>query len=142
MSKAATPNLARTSTAKPDGPLPMVAGFCLRLGTSRPASALFAIETMEVTVRKLIFASVLAFATTAAVTSPTQAQFLFSPFGGYYGGFGSFGRPLYRPYYYDDPYYAVPYRPFYRYHHRHYYRYYHRHYHHRHHRHHRHHYRY
>lgn len=113
-------------------------------------------EPMEVTVRKLILASVLAFATTAAVTSPTQAQFLFSPFGGYYGGYGDFPLP-YRHYYsrdyygdpYYDPYYA-PYRPYYRYHHRYYHRYYYPHryhyrhhyyYHHRHyHHHHRHHY--
>ncbi len=110
-------------------------------GTSRPAFALFTIEPMEVTVRKLILASVLAIAGTAVVVEPTQAQFLFSPFGGYngdfFGGFGGFPPP-YRHYYnrdyYGDQYYAEQYRPYYRYHHRHYYRHYrhHRHHHHRH----------
>lgn len=90
----------------------------IRRGTIRPAFALFTIEPMEVTVRKLILASVLAFATTAAVISPTQAQFLFSPFGGYYGGFGGFPFPYrYSDDYYGGPYYE-PYRPYYRYHHR------------------------
>ena len=60
--------------------------------------------------RKLILASVLAFATTAAVTSPSQAQFLFSPFGGYYGGFGGFPFPYrYSDDYYGDPYYRPGY---------------------------------
>ncbi len=93
--------------------------------------------------RKLVLASVLAFATIAAVTSPTRAQFLFSPFGGYYGGFGGFGglpfpyRHYYSPYDDGDPYYAVPYRYHHRYYHRHHYH--HRHHHHHHHRHHYHH---
>lgn len=155
---ASTPCPRRLSQSERNSPLPArpfefhtaTAGMgCGTQGTSQPAFALFNLELMEVTVRKLILASVLALAATAAVTSPTKAQFLFSPFGGFFGGFGGPPfpyRPYYNPYYnpYYGPYYGSyyqPYRPYFRYHHRYYHRYYYPHRYHHHRRHHRHYYR-
>ena len=76
--------------------------------------------------RKLVLATMIAFAATAAVTAPTQAQIIFQPFGGdegdgdYYDGYGDGYYVPQRQYdtqdYYGDQYYREPYRRYHRYH--------------------------